>query len=62
MITTNDLPATPGNGICEVVYIGILNGKIQDVIQFIRDQINGGHRATLVNSLGESLISKIEKL
>ena len=50
------------SSICEYIYIGVIDGNIDNVIIFIHDQIRLGHRDTLVGAIGEELVGKIERL
>ena len=44
----NELLAVPTDtGIGEVIHIAVLDGRIDDVIIFIKDQVKLGHRAAI---------------
>jgi len=53
---------TPTNGITEMIMIAVIDGRIGDVMIFIIDQINLGHRDMIAGAIGEDLVRKIEAL
>jgi len=56
----NELLAVPTDtGIGEVIHIAVLDGKIDDVIIFIKDQVKLGHRAAIEKAVGVDLVGKI---
>jgi hypothetical protein len=56
------LTDTPTNGIAEMIMIAVIDGRIGDVMIFIIDQINLGHRDKIAGAIGEDLVRKIEAL
>jgi len=56
----NELLAVPTDtGIGEVIHIAVLDGRIDDVIIFIKDQVKLGHRAAIEKAVGVDLVGKI---
>mgnify|MGYP003528056011 CR=1 FL=1 len=56
----NELLAIPTDtGIGEVIHIAVLDGRIDDVIIFIKDQVKLGHRAAIEKAVGVDLVGKI---
>ena len=56
----NELLSVPTDtGIGEVIYIAVLDGRIDDVIIFIKDQVKLGHRAAIEKAVGVELVGKI---
>lgn len=56
----NELLAVPTDtGIGEIIHIAVLDGNIDDVIIFIKDQVKLGHRAAIEKAVGVELVGKI---
>ncbi len=53
------LSVSTDTGIGEVIHIAVLDGRIDDVIVFIKDQVKLGHRAAIENAIGVELVGKI---
>ena len=46
-------------GIGEVIHIAVLDGRIDDVIIFVKDQVKLGHRESIEKAIGVELTGKI---
>ena len=56
----NELLAVPTDtGIGEIIHIAVLDGNIDDVIIFVKDQVKLGHRAAIEKAVGVDLVGKI---
>ena len=56
----NELLAVPTDtGIGEIIHIAVLDGNIDDVIIFVKDQVKLGHRAAIEKAVGVELVGKI---
>ena len=56
----DELLAMPTDtGIGEVIHIAVLDGRIDDVIIFIKDQVKLGHRESIEKAIGAELTGKI---
>ena len=56
----NELLAVPTDtGIGEIIHIAVLDGNIDDVIIFVKDQVKLGHRESIEKAIGVELTGKI---
>ena len=56
----DELLAVPTDtGIGEIIHIAVLDGNIDDVIIFVKDQVKLGHRAAIEKAVGVELVGKI---